>query len=61
MNAALWCKGEPPLVLHREIYITASLIGAASFVGAIGVVAGALEKSRHGERPPETPEPDAHA
>ena len=29
--------GEPPLVLHREIYITASLIGAAIFVGAIGV------------------------
>lgn len=30
-------------------------------VGAIGVVAGALEKSRHGERSPETPEPDAQA
>jgi uncharacterized membrane protein YeiH len=29
--------GEPPLVLHREIYVTASLIGAAIFIGAMGV------------------------
>jgi uncharacterized membrane protein YeiH len=29
--------GEPPLVLHREIYITASMAGAAIFVATIGV------------------------
>ena len=28
---------EPPLVLHREIYITASLVGAAIFVGVMGI------------------------
>lgn len=26
--------GEPPLVLHREIYVTAAALGAAAYVGA---------------------------
>jgi len=26
--------GEPPLVLHREIYVTAAALGAAVYVGA---------------------------
>lgn len=28
--------GEPPLVLHREIYVTASLTGAAIYVAILG-------------------------
>ena len=29
--------GEPPLVLHREIYVTASLAGAAIFVAIYNI------------------------